>query len=269
MNLISVVIITRNEENNIVDCIHSARLISDDIIIVDAGSEDDTLQLSAQSGARTFSVNWQGYGFSRNFGAEKAKYNWILALDADERISPELASSINRLALADPSCIYQFRRRNFLGKHEIRFGTLGFETVKRLYNRKRTEWDLTLVHEKLLFDRTTLKQISGAIMHYGLKSYEDYKGKAILYAQMSAEKYFIEGKKTSFLKRIFSPFFNSVKSYLFQFGFLDGVLGFKVARTIAYYSWLKYYYLHHIVFRTERKEKIVYAAKPKMETISN
>jgi glycosyltransferase involved in cell wall biosynthesis len=269
MNLISVVIITRNEENNIVDCIHSARLISDDILIVDAGSEDETVKLAAKEGARTFSVDWQGYGFSRNFGADKAKHEWILALDADERISGELAASINRLAFTDPQTIYKFRRKNFLGNQEIRFGTLGYETVKRIYHRKYTEWDLTLVHEKLLPDsRSTLIEINGAITHFGLKSYEDYKGKAILYARMSAEKYFMEGKKAGLAKRFFSPFFNSIKSYFFQLGFLDGKLGFKVARTIAYYSWLKYYYLHHMVFRVESKEKIVYA-KPQMETISN
>ena len=149
MKRLSVVIITRNEENNIVDCIRSARLVSDDIIIVDALSADDTVRYAGQEGARVFSVDWKGYGYARNYGAARAKNNWILALDADERITPVLASSIAKQALMEPTTIYCFKRVNYLGKKAIRFGTLGFETVKRIYHRKHCSWDHTLVHEKL------------------------------------------------------------------------------------------------------------------------
>ena len=94
MSKISVVIITLNEEKNIIDCIRSAKLLSDDIIVVDSGSVDNTVQLARHEGARVFPIKWQGYGFSRNLGAGKAKHNWIFALDADERISPALATII-------------------------------------------------------------------------------------------------------------------------------------------------------------------------------
>src|SRR5678810_681607 len=101
MNSLSVVIITRNEEDNIVDCIQSAKTVSDDIIVVDAGSIDRTTKLAIASGARVFSVQWEGYGFSRNFGAERAKNDWILSVDADERISKALATAIQTLQFAD------------------------------------------------------------------------------------------------------------------------------------------------------------------------
>ena len=91
MSLVSVVIITHNEENNIVDCIRSARLVTNDIVVVDCGSEDLTVIMAEKEGARTFVIDWQGFGFSRNFGAAQARHDWILALDADERISKELA----------------------------------------------------------------------------------------------------------------------------------------------------------------------------------
>lgn len=246
MNSISVVIITHNEERNIVDCIQSAKLISDDVIVVDACSEDQTVKLAFQYGARVFSTIWESYGASRNLGAQKSKNDWILALDADERISKKLAQSIGKLNFKDATVVYKFRRKNYLGNKQIRFGTLGFETVKRIYNRKNVAWDLTLVHEKLVGASPARKLINGHIDHFGLRNEQDYKARAVLYAQMSAEKYFLQGKRATLLKRFFSPVFNSVKSYIFQFGFLDGSRGWISAKTIAYYSWLKYSCLHQL-----------------------
>jgi glycosyltransferase involved in cell wall biosynthesis len=267
MSALSVVIITRNEEHHIVDCIQSAKLVSDNIIVVDTGSSDNTVMRAAQSGAQVFSINWEGYGASRNFGARKAKNNWILALDADERISKELALSISNLPLADAHCVYRFQRRNYLGQQEIQFGTLGFETVKRIYNRKYAEWDLTLVHEKLKSNHYTIKKrISGSVVHYGLKSKADYKAKAVVYAQMSAEKYFLQGKKSNLLKRFLSPAFNSVKSYIFQLGFLDGRQGLAIAKIIAYYSWLKYFYLHRLVKEAKHTD-LNFSPRTRMESI--
>jgi glycosyltransferase involved in cell wall biosynthesis len=267
MNSLSVVIITRNEEHNIVDCIQSAKLVSNNIIVVDAGSDDDTVKLAIGSGAKVFQVEWEGYGASRNFGAQKASFDWILSLDADERISKELADSVHQLDLSDTNCIYRFRRHNYLGSQKIRFGTLGFETVKRIYHRNFASWDLTLVHEKLVSSSPIRKKIGGHINHYGLKDIEDYKARAVLYAQMSAEKYLLQGKKVGLLKRYFSPFFNSVKSFIFQFGFLDGELGFVVAKTTAYYSWLKYLYLHQLLNETKTKE-FTFSPKAQVEGIN-
>jgi glycosyltransferase involved in cell wall biosynthesis len=267
MSALSVVIIARNEEHNIVDCIQSAKLVADNIIVVDTGSRDSTATLAAQSGAEVFSIHWQGYGASRNFGAWKAKNNWILALDADERISEALAVSISNLSLADVHCIYAFSRRNFLGRQRIQFGTPGFETVKRIYNRKYAEWDLTLVHEKLkAYPCPLKKRIAGHIIHYGLKSKADYKAKAVVYAQMSAEKYFLQGKRASLLKRFFSPFFNSIKSYIFQLGFLDGRRGLAIAGIIAYYSWLKYFYLRRLLKETKQSD-LDFSLGTRMESI--
>lgn len=264
MNSISVVIITRNEEGNIVDCIKSAKLVCDDIIVVDAGSNDSTLNLANASGAKVFSTIWESYGASRNLGAAKAKNDWILALDADERISIQLAQAIRQLKLDNPNCIYKFRRENYLGNKKFHFGTLGFETVKRIYNRKNAQWDLSLVHEKLIADSFEKKLVTGHIDHFGLKNENDYKARAILYAQMSAEKYLLEGKDVSILKKLSSPFFNSIKSYVFQLGFLDGRIGWISAKTIAYYSWLKYFYLQQLRKQSKIKE-INFSPKPRVE----
>lgn len=262
MNFLSVVIITYNEEHNIVDCITSAKQISDDIIIVDARSKDQTVNLAVASGAKVISTDWSGYGFSRNLGANNAKNDWILALDADERITESLTLAIRKLSFSKGNhYIYHFRRKNYLGKRKISFGTLGFETVKRIYNRKYTQWDLTPVHEKLECMHPSKKLIKGCIEHFGFKSEKDYTDKALLYARMSAEKYFIAGKKANLLTGYLSAVFNSTKSYLFLFGFLDGRAGWISAQTIAYYSWLKYFYLHRL-WNESKVKKIPIATKP-------
>jgi len=264
---VSVVIITFNEESNIVDCIRSAQQISDDIIVVDSGSKDNTVALARKNGAKTYCIEWQGYGYSRNFGARQSRHEWIFALDADERITPVLASSINNLKISDNRLLIRFRRENFIGERKIRFGTPGFETISRIYHRDLYQWDNTLVHEKLVAPKAEKKLIHGSILHYGQKNYEEFKKKSDLYAQMSAEKYSLEGRNAGFAKRIFSPLFNSIKSYIFQLGFLDGKLGFIVAVNIASYSWLKYFYLRQI-YAEAKNDEHSFGNKRKIETAS-
>ena len=251
--MLSVVIITFNESANIVDCVRSARTVSEDVVVVDSGSTDDTVALARQAGARTFSIDWVGYGHSRNYGAGKALNDWILALDADERITPALAHSLRALPEPDSHTVFRFRRRNFLNFQAIRFGTLGFEKVTRVYHRCQSSWDLTLVHEKLVGRELKHVVIAGSLLHYGWKDAEDYRIRAVRYARLSAAKYRLEGREAGWLKRIGSPLFNAFKSYVLQFGFLEGGRGLTIARTIFHYSWMKYHFLHELQQRREAK----------------
>lgn len=246
MNAISVVIITRNEAANITDCIRSARLVSDDIVVVDAHSTDGTLALAEAAGAHGFICDWQGYGHARNYGAARTQHDWILALDADEHISADVAAAIRQLSLPPGHFQFRFRRRNFIGAQRIRFGTAGSEKVTRIYNRKYAAWDLSLVHERLVSDHAIRQRIGGYIDHFSAQSLDDHRIKCLHYAQMSAEKYLAEGRRPGWLKRFASPAFNAIKSYVFLLGFLDGRMGWELARIIAYYSWLKYDHLFQL-----------------------
>jgi len=261
MKRLSVVIITRNEENNIADCIRSAGLISDDIIVVDSGSRDKTVEIAKEAGARTFSISWQGYGYSRNYGAARARHHWIFAMDADERITDSLAASVDTLDLSHAAVVYKFSRRNYLGNRLIRFGTPGFDHVVRIYHRSHCTWDETLVHEKLVYASGHKKRIPGYIIHYAFRNEADYRSKTAIYALMSAEKYLAGNKKNNFTKRYLSPLFNAGKSYIFQLGFLEGRLGLLVAGTIARYTWLKYEHLRRL--RQQQLEK-----RPSFGTVS-
>ena len=142
MMSITTVIITKNEARNIEACIRSAQTLSDDVVVVDCGSNDGTTRLAEACGANVIVVEWQCYGHSRNTGAN---HDWILSLDADERVSPALAAALRRLEVEEP-CVYKIRRQNYFAHKHMRYGTPGFESVTRLYNRKFAAWDLFPVH---------------------------------------------------------------------------------------------------------------------------
>ncbi len=243
---ISVVIIAKNEAENIVDCIISVRLISNDIVVADSGSEDDTQTLAAKAGATLLQTDWKGYGQTRNEAAAIAVNNWILALDADERITPELAVAINHLTLDDDKVLYGFKRSNFLAGKKLRFGEWGRDKVFRLYNKQQAAWDLLLVHENVTGNGIYKKLIAGELLHFTMKDLAEYQAKTMLYARLSAEKYVAGGKQATLLKRFISPAFSFVQNYIFRLGFLDGKEGRITACTDSKYIYLKYKLLHEL-----------------------
>ena len=246
MNNISVIIIAKNEADNIVECILSAQQISDDIIIADSGSTDNTQALTIKNGARLLNINWQGYGQTRNEAAKIAANNWILALDADERITEKLASEINNLTLHNTNSLYGFKRENFLAAKKIKYGEWGRDKIYRLYNRQCSSWDLMLVHENIIGNNIEKKLLKGSVLHYTMKDMAEYKAKSILYAKLSAKKYFENGKKASLIKRFMSPGFSFIQNYIFHMGFLDGKEGFTIAYTSALYNFNKYKFLNEL-----------------------
>ncbi len=239
-------------------------MLSDDIVVVDTDSNDNTVALARKAGARVINQEWRGYGYARNLGAEKAKNDWIISLDADERVTPKLARTIKKTNLSN-NHLYQFNRDNFIGLRLIRFGTAGFDKVIRLYNRNYASWDLTVVHEKLN-GNCSVKKITGSLRHYSMKDIADYREKSVIYAKLSAQKYYAMGKQAGFIKRYISPGFNSIKSYIFQLGFLDGKTGFHLARAIAHYTWLKYEFLHQLSLQQERSQTIAFPLRKAEKT---
>ncbi|GAA4338272.1 glycosyltransferase family 2 protein [Flaviaesturariibacter amylovorans] len=238
---ISVVIITHNEAANLGACLASARRLSSDIVVVDCGSDDGTAALAQVLGATVLHLPWRGYGAARNAGAAAAKHHWVLALDADERLSEELVAALAALPLHDPSVAYRFRRRNHFKGRAIRFGTFGFDAVTRLYHRGVVRWNDYPVHE-LPEGHTRVQHIAGDLLHYGITDTALFRRKKDHYALLCARRYHDAGLPAGPLQ-LLAPLFNSVKSYLFLGGFLDGYCGLFLARSIYRYTRLKYRHL--------------------------
>ncbi|HEY9535545.1 MAG TPA: glycosyltransferase family 2 protein [Mucilaginibacter sp.] len=249
---LSIVIITKNEAEAIGECIAAAKLITDDIIVIDNYSTDETGSIAITQGCRFYRCNWDGYGANKNKGIALAKYDWILSVDADEIADLELILSLHSLNLDDPTIVYDVRFKSYFGKKLIRYGAWGRDHHIRLFNRTRVKWSDSNVHETLLLpDGTRMQRLDGYMHHYSVKDRRECYAKALFYARLSAEKYLNGGKKANAVNLYLSPIFSFVKAYILYGGFLDGKEGLDIARITYKNKWLKY---HHLL-RLENSQK--------------
>ncbi|WP_183575130.1 glycosyltransferase family 2 protein [Mucilaginibacter sp. X5P1] len=256
---VSVVIITKNEAATIGRCVAAAKRITDDVIVMDNGSTDETTDIALNYGCRVYQEKWYGYGTNKNHGAALARHNWILSLDADEIPDDELITAIQNLQPEADNIIYDIRFRAYFGGKRVRFGTWGRDHRIRLFNRNYTSWSEPLVHENLIKPGdAVIKKLSGLVHHYSGKNPEQYRAKAMHYARLNARNYSHEGKKTTAVKLYLAPLFHFLKDYIFLLGILDGKRGWLIANAMAQYTRAKYQYLKQ---ETEQKEKNYYAGE--------
>ena len=254
---VSIVIITKNEADIIAACIKKAGQITDDIVVVDNGSTDNTVGIAAGLGCRVFKESWDGYGANKNKGIAEARYDWILSIDADELPDNELIRSMHKLKYDDPGLVYDIKFRSYFGKKPIRFGSWGRDHHIRLFNRSLVKWSETMVHETLVLPTNILvKKIKGRVHHYSVKDLKEYDSKGIYYAKLSAKKYFNTGKRVNSVKLYLSPVFGFFKNYIIYLGFLDGREGWDIAKTTLKNTRRKYHFLSQMENRPGDKQAV-------------
>lgn len=194
MNL-SVVIITQNEAHIIGRTLESVKALSDDIVIVDSGSTDDTLAICRRYNARIIEPGWNGYGPNKNIGIKAARNNWILNLDADEAADEELVKAIQALDGGNSKEVFMMRFRNYYMNKRIRFGEWGSDKHIRLFNRTAVQWNEAAVHENLQLPAgVRITTLPGHILHFTVHAREEYEQKTMAYARLNARKYYAQGK---------------------------------------------------------------------------
>jgi (heptosyl)LPS beta-1,4-glucosyltransferase len=254
---VSVVIITKNEAEIIAKSINAARLITDDIIVIDNDSTDNTEEIALANGCRVYQKTWGGYGANKNKGVELARYNWILSIDADEVPDVELVLALHDLKLDDEHVVYDLKFRSYFGKKRIRHGNWGRDHHIRLFNRRQVRWSEPLVHETLILPKhIKTETLTGHINHYSVKDNYECINKAVYYARLSASKYYQGGKRANLVNMYLSPLFSFIKNYIVLLGFLDGREGWDIAKTIYKNRWLKYHYLNQLENAYKNKEYI-------------
>jgi glycosyltransferase involved in cell wall biosynthesis len=254
---VSVVIITKNEAEVIAECIAAAKLITDDILIIDNYSTDETLNIALQNGCRVYQKNWDGYGANKNKGIALARYDWILSIDADEIADLELTLALHSLKLDDAKTVYDIRFKSYFGKKLIRYGNWGRDHHIRLFNRTQVKWSEQNVHETLIIhEDINVEQLDGFVHHYSVKDSNECLGKALYYARLSAEKYLKTGKKVNNINLYLSPLFGFIKCYILFLGFMDGKEGFALAKITYKNKWLKYHYLQRLETNVKKKQYI-------------
>ena len=241
MENISAVIITYNAAETIGNCIEALKKVSDEIIVVDCFSEDNTPEICKEKNISFYQQSWLGYGPQKNFGISKASNNYILSVDADEIISDELAVSIineKRLGLTG---LYSFLLLHY---YYIRFTKYGISRPAakiRMFNKNNVKWNEREVHEALVIPGTEkIKQLDGYLLHYSYTSISHQIKKINNYTGLGAKQLFKKGKKNILLKLIFGPPINFFINYFVRLGFLDGIHGFVIAVLAAQESFIKY-----------------------------
>lgn len=241
---VSVVLICKNEAEVIAGTILAAQKVSTDIVALDSGSTDGTQDILQKLNVRVIHEAWQGFGPTKNKAIQSAQHDWILQIDADERIDDTLAAYIAETNPPDEFTVYNMRFRNYLGKTPLMHGEWGTDKHIRLFNRQTVQWNDAEVHEELLLPPGA-KMITppGFIHHVTATSRQEMRKKMEYYAQLGAQKYRAQGKKFSVLRMLFSPVISFEVNYFFKLGFLDGRAGWAVACESARYTWLKYRYM--------------------------
>jgi len=220
----SVVVITKNAASQLGAALESASF-ADEIVVVDSGSNDGTAELATAHGARVIQKEeWLGFGRQKQFAVEAARYDWVLSLDADERVSQALQSSI-LAALAVPTApAYAMPRRNrFMGRW-LRHGEGYPDWSLRLFDRRHARWSDDPVHERVLTE-AKVARIAGDLLHESADTLPNYLDKQNRYTSVQAEALFKAGKRAGVTQLLLSPALRFVKFYFLRLGFLDGIPG--------------------------------------------
>lgn len=234
---LSVAVITKNEEQRLPDCLRSVSFAGD-IVVVDSGSTDRTVEIAEGFGCRVFVEEWKGYGPQKNSALQRCRYEWVLVLDADERIPPETAREISGV-LQNPSAdAYSFPRKNYLRGRWIRHSGWWPDRVVRLVRKDRGRFDHP-VHEKWQTDGV-ISNIDSPIEHYSFSSYSDMLRTLDDYSTAIAEDLFSRGEKANRLSPVYHGAGMFFKTYFLKRGFLDGLDGLVIALTKAGGSFFKY-----------------------------
>lgn len=235
---LSAVLITKNAAARLEGCLASLGFC-DEVVVVDSGSTDGTTELARKLHARVIDKDWLGFGRQKQFAVDSARNDWVLCLDADESVSPQLASSIIE-SLSNPVApVFRMARCNrFMGRW-LRHGEGYPDWSLRLFDRRSARWSDDPVHEKVLY-AVTPGTLQGDLMHESAEDLREYMDKQNRYTSLAAQQLFDRGKSASMLQMIASPLVRFVKLYLFRLGFLDGLPGLAHVTIGCMNSFMKY-----------------------------
>jgi len=238
--LLSACVITQNEEDRIRDCLASLDFC-DEVLVVDSHSTDRTREIAAEMGARVTERDWPGFGPQRDFAAAQASADWVLCLDADERISPELRREIVALRDASfPHCAgWSFPRlSNYFGTW-VRYGTWYPDRVLRLYDRKRGRWGGHPPHDHLELDGP-VGTLGGDLLHYPYRSFAEHLDTIDRYTTTMAQRLHSQGRRARTSDLLLRPAVRFLRFYVLKRGFLLGWKGLLLAYLASHYVRLKY-----------------------------
>lgn len=236
---ISATIITFNEQSNIARAIESLRCF-DEVVVVDSGSVDRTVEIAERLGARVIEHPWEGFTKQKNFAAEQARYDWIFSIDADESLSEALEGEIWQLRKSGPAYdAYTVPRlAQYLGRWILHSGWYPDRKI-RLYDRRKGRWTGSYVHESVTVEGT-VGHLHSNLLHYTCDSLTQHLETMNRYTTLAAEQLVAERVRIGWRHLLLDPPWTFFRTYVLQRGFLDGVEGLAIAYMAALYNFVKY-----------------------------
>ncbi|MDP3511523.1 MAG: glycosyltransferase family 2 protein [Sulfuritalea sp.] len=220
---LSAVLITRNAAGQLAECLASVSFC-DEIVIVDSGSEDATVAIAERHGARVIQSAWRGFGPQKQFAVEQASHDWVLCIDADERVSEPLRESVIAVLSAPTFKAWRFARCNkFMGRY-LKHGEGYPDWSLRLFDRRAARWSDDAVHEKVIASGG-IGTLEGDLLHDSAESLESYFAKQNRYSSLAADAAVALGKRATVGQLLLSPTLRFIKFYFFRLGLLDGLPG--------------------------------------------
>ncbi|MDO4179396.1 MAG: glycosyltransferase family 2 protein [Phascolarctobacterium sp.] len=239
MAKLTVIVLTKNEEQNIVDVVKNSKQVTDDVLIIDSGSTDKTCELAEKYGARVVFRAWDNdFSAQRNFGLTQTDADWVLYLDADERLNDELVADVKLQVQKNTDKQYSFKRKSVAFGQEFNYGVLRPDKVARMFKRERVHW-VNKVHERPEC-KDAIVQLKGFVRHYTYTSWEQYFTKFNHYTTIWAENAYEQGKTISPIGICLRMFFGFIKMLILKGGILDGWLGIVLSFIHVFYTMTKY-----------------------------
>ena len=235
---ISVVIIAKNAASQIAACIDSV-VFAAEILVVDSGSEDETRAIADVRGCRLIEKEWLGFGRQKQFAVSEAAHDWVLCLDVDERVTPQLQESIRAAMASQKFKAWRMPRRNrFLGRW-LAHGEGYPDWSLRLFHRQFASWSNDPVHEAVI-TTADVGTLEGDLLHDSAEDVSTYLAKQNRYSSLHAEALFQQGVRAGYMKLFLSPLARFIKFYFFRRGFLDGGPGFAHVAVGCFAAFAKY-----------------------------
>ncbi len=255
MNLLSACLITLDEENNLPRALTSLAGIADEIVVVDCGSRDRTPEIAREFGAKVITRAWTNFAEQKNVAVAAASHGWILSMDADEELSPELRDALLAWREKEPGyAVYEFARRAWYVGGWIRHSGWYPDRQQRLFRRDAARFS-GIVHESLQF-KGEPGRLDGDLLHYTISSLPEHAEKVERYTTLAAQQMHAAGKRSWRAAMWLATPWNWFNSYVLRLGILDGARGWAISRMAARSTWLKFKKLGMLIETERRAEKI-------------
>ncbi|MEX2171920.1 MAG: glycosyltransferase family 2 protein [Pirellulales bacterium] len=253
--MLTVLIPCKNERSHMDPCIESVQSIADEILVADSGSTDGTIEIARSLGCRVIEREYRTSGDFKNWAIPQAAHEWVLVVDADERVTPELADEIRELLAEGPTCDgYRLRRINYFLGRPIRHGDWGRDQLLRLFRRDMGRYVGHTDHADVHVPSGRIGRLHKRLIHHSFVSYSQCLAKSYRYANVQAELWHAAGRRSSYLHLLTRGPLRFFRSYVVRLGFLDGIAGLQCSILNGYGAYLKQACLWEMTQQTADRE---------------